>query len=457
MSSAAPVPDAGAGAGAGAREDGPVDASTVDLLLSGVGRSLLLALPPYDESGAFALSAALREAGYAPELVAAALTQSRLRSRARDKLGEFADGMLLTPDGLEQATRFDLAARHAQRYREAGLTRVLDLGCGIGADGMAFAALGLAVDAVDADPATAAIAAHNLRHFPAAHARTGLAQEVLAGPTPGGDTGAWFDPARRTPGRTDATGRTRRTFRLDAMEPPFEVVLDVAKLVPATGAKLSPAFPHGAVPEGAEAQWTSRHGELLECALWWGPLAAVRGRSARIVGGAADVVVTEGDAAGAPPPGGTAPRPGDLLHEADRALVRAGLVGALALATGGVELAPDTGYVGGPDSDPDGRRVLAAARDAGGRSHRVVEALPAQVKPVRAWLRAHGIGRLTLKKRGVATDPDAFRRGLRLSGRDAHATAVLTRAGDRPVFLVVEPVDAPQDVTSSGPGTDPHP
>lgn len=416
-----------------------MDAATLDLLLSDAGRRLLFALPPYDEGTALTLSGALRDAGHDPALVAAVLTQSRLRARARDKVGDLAAGMLFTPDGLEQATRVSLAARHADRFRAAGIETVLDLGCGIGGDALVFAGLGMRVEAVDADPVTAALAAHNLRHVPDATARPGRAEDVLLGPAPGPGTGAWLDPARRTPGRTDAAGRTRRTFRLDAMDPGWDVVRAVAARVPATGAKLSPAFPHAALPAGAEAQWTSLHGELLECVTWWGPLVDVPGRTARLVGGPEDIVVTEAHAAGGPPPGsGGPPQPGDLLHEADRALLRAGLVGALAHATGGVELAGGSGYVAGP---PAGPGVVAAAAAAGGRSFRIVDVLPAQVKTVRAWLRARGIGRLTLKKRGVASDPDAFRAGLRLDGRGASAIAVLTRVGDRPVFLVVEPAE----------------
>jgi len=128
-----------------------MDLAAVEKLVSGEGWGLLQSLPPYDESSAMQLGHQLRLAGFDPELVAAALTQSRLRARARAKFGEFADGMMFTADGLEQATRLELAARHASRFREAGVGHVLDLGCGIGSDAMAFAGLGLVVTAVDAD------------------------------------------------------------------------------------------------------------------------------------------------------------------------------------------------------------------------------------------------------------------------------------------------------------------
>lgn len=428
-----------------------MEIGALEQLLSPQGWALLESLPPYDDTTALALGAALREAGYDASLVAAALTQSRLRARARAKLGDFAAGMLFTPDGLEQATRWELAARHAGRYRAAGIAHVWDLGCGIGADAMALAALGVRVTAVDADPATAAIAGVNLRHFPEAVSQAGdaadVARQVAAG------EGAWFDPARRLPGVTDAQGRTRRTFRLDDLSPSFATIRATAERVPATGAKLSPSLPHAAVPDGCEAQWTSYAGEVLECALWWGPLVERPGRSARVVRPASagreatEYVVAEADtdpaASGQHPMAQALPESGDWLWDPDRAVLRAGLVGAVTAATGGAELAPGAGYVvardaGGRAGSPDRR---GAAEIGYARRYRVIDALPLQVKPLRSWLRARDVGRLVIKKRGVALDPDRLRHDLRLDGRGTELTCVLSRVGQRQAFIAVQPAD----------------
>src|SRR3712207_8303796 len=93
-----------------------MDAAGLTKLLSPEGWALLSALPPYEEGRTMALSERLRRDGVDPELVAAALTQSRLRSRAHAKFESFADGMLFTPAELEQATRLTVAAHHARRY-----------------------------------------------------------------------------------------------------------------------------------------------------------------------------------------------------------------------------------------------------------------------------------------------------------------------------------------------------
>ncbi|MCU1538842.1 MAG: hypothetical protein JWP82_3193 [Humibacillus sp.] len=408
-----------------------MDPALVDRLRRGEGWALLSALPPYDEAGSLRLGVSLREAGYDPELVAAALTQSRLRARAMEKFGDFAEGMLFTPDGLEQATRLPVAARHAQRYAAAGVPFVHDLGCGLGADAMALSSLEVAVRAVDADPGTAAVASVNLRHWPTTTVVCERAEDVDL--TVGGrSAGAFLDPARRVAGIADALGRTRRVFSLDQISPSWDVVKAVAVQVPATGAKLSPSMPHGALPPAAEAQWTSWQGEVLECAVWWGPLATTPGRTAAVCGPGVTTVVTQADAApGAERPAlATLSDLGDWLYEPDRAVIRAGLTGALVAAVDGAELATGVGYVTAPRA-----RELEWAR-----RYRIVEAMPLSTKRLSRWLRDEGHDRVTIKKRGVTVDADVLRRQLKMTGRGkggSEATLVLTRVGGAQVALVV--------------------
>jgi hypothetical protein len=409
-----------------------MDLAAVTKLVSGEGWGLLQSLPPYDESASLSLGEGLRSAGFDADLVAAALTQSRLRAKGHEKFGEFADGMLFTVDGLEQATRLEIAARHAQRFRAAGVRQVYDLGCGIGADAMAIAALDLKVTAVDADEVTATLAGVNLRHWPGASAFIGTVEGTEL---PSGEgarhAGAWLDPARRTPGVTDPLGRTRRVFKLDAMSPTWSTVQSIARSLPATGTKLSPSFPHGAIPAGAEAQWTSLNGEVLECAIWWGPLVSRAGRSALVIGPKgrswtvreADV---DGAGGGATPVASNLGQIGTWLYEPDRAVIRAGLTGALTSAVDGFELDSGVGYV---TSD----RCV----DVGyARRFAVTESMPLNVKSLRAWLRERDVGRVTIKKRGVVLDADELRRQLRLSG-SLEMTLVLTRVKNQQVCLVV--------------------
>lgn len=412
-------------------EDGPVDVALVERLAAPEGRSLLAALPPYAEAQVIGLVRRLRAQGHDPELVAAALTQSRLRSRAVSKLGQRAHAMLFTPDGLEQATRTQVSARHTARFTGAGVSRVLDLGCGIGADAGVLAQAGVEVTAVDADPVTAAVARANLAGHPAAQVRTARVEDVpLAGASRDG-SGAWLDPARRTPGVGDPTGRARRVFRVDQLSPSWEVVQDVAAALGAVGAKLGPGFPRARIPPGVEAEWVSWGGAALECSLWWGDLrTSPGGRSVAVHDGSTWHTLTaspdgagdigEGDT-GAGDIGSPGPvEAGCWVLDPDRALLAAGLLGELCRVVGGREIAPGSGYVVAP----------GAVSTPFARCRQVRQVLPLRPTALRAWARAHDIGPLTVKKRGALIDSDALRKQIRPRGTQ-EATVVVTRVGDQ--------------------------
>lgn len=411
-----------------------MDVTTVRALAAPEGQELLRSLPPYDDSTVLTLQDRLRRAGHAADLTAAALTQQRLRAKATAKFGEFASDMLFTPDGLEQATRLEVAVAHAHRFSRASLATVHDLGCGIGADAVTLSSLGVTVRGVDSDPVTAAVADANLRPWPDSRARLGRAEDVRFGIDPGRNrVGAWLDPARRTRGVADINGRTRRTFRLDDIDPSWAFVQQVAATVPATGVKLSPGFDHAAIPAGTEAQWTSWMGDVVECAIWWGPLVMRRGRTARVMGpDEAPVVIDESMAEDVVRLAGSLADVGPWLHDVDKAVIRAGLVGAATRATGGMESDEGTGYV-------------LASRDVSlpyTRRYAVHEAMPFTVKALRAWLRTHGVTGLTIKKRGIRLDDEQLRRELKIgtrAGSGEQATVVLTRVGGAPTALVVSP------------------
>jgi hypothetical protein len=418
-----------------------MDPSSLAKLLSPEGWALVNALPPYDEDRAMALATRLRAEGVDPDLAAAALTQSRLRAKARVKLGAFADGMLFTPDGVEQATRLVVAALHARRYLAAGVTKVADLTSGIGADALAFAGVGLQVLATDVDEATAALATVNLRAFPEAEVRhaDGLSLDLRAE----GVDGVYADPARRTRGG-------KRIFDPAAYAPPLDAVWALRAQVPALGIKVGPGVPHAGLPADAETQWVSVDGDVVEAGLWFGPLApAGPGRSALVLRSTAGT--GQGDGATAPGTVGRTLRTGpddvDLvpdvgavggyLYEPDGAVVRAGLVAHAAAELGGRLVDRTIAYVT-TDSPADAPRPGEAALATG---YRVLDVMPFNLKKLKAYLRERGVGRLTVKKRGTAVTPEQLRAQLALSG-DAAATVVLTRVDGRQHVLVVEPLGA---------------
>ena len=279
-----------------------------------------------------------REA-YDPDLVAAAMSQSRLRAKAVDKFGDFAAGMLFTPDELEQATASPLAARHAHRFASAGVRRY-DLG-GIGADAMAFAGLDPRRASGRRRSATARIAAANLRHWPSAR--------VTRAPTTCGSRSA-RRPAPRCLARPGSSRLgDRRRPRPD--EAGLLARCDLADVAGGAGLRRGHSDHRRQAPRHPSRTPRSRtapkrvelagrrRGRVRHLV---GPLAVSPGRTAAVCSATATHVVAEADAA--PPLRRPAPadsrRPGRVVHEPDRAVTRAGLTGALAAAVDGTEVEP---------------------------------------------------------------------------------------------------------------------
>ncbi|MDR6867278.1 SAM-dependent methyltransferase [Microbacterium resistens] len=386
-----------------------MEMSELTALLTPEGLRLLDAIGPIETTDEAARAVSrLRAGGHGPDLVGAVVGQARLRAKARGKFGPFADRMLFTRAGLEQATRLGVAARHAGRIRAAGVSRVADLGCGIGGDALAFAGAGLRVTAVDADEITAALAAFNLAPFGEdAEVRHGTAQDTDLD----GIDAVWLDPARRTAGH-------RETTRVAAADysPPLDWALALAERTP-TGIKLGPGHDRDALPADSEAQWVSADGSVVELVLWSGALAreGIR-RAATVIRGEETHELTA--AADAPDEG--VRELGAYIHEPDGAVIRARLIGDLARGMDAGMLDEHIAYL---TSDAPAESPFAA-------SFRVREVLPMHPKTISAALRAADVGRLEIKKRGVDVDPAAFRRKLTLKGSE-QATLILVRIGDR--------------------------
>jgi hypothetical protein len=134
------------------------------------------------------------------------------------------------------------------------------------------------------------------------------------------------------------------------------------------------------------------------------------------------------------------------LYEPDGAVIRAGLVADLVRrdfdSAGGALLDEHIAYF-----RADG---LVASPFA--RAYRIEAVMPFNVKGLRRWVQETGVGRLDIKKRGMAVTPEELRRQL-MSGKGSkaskgskgskgssrHATLVLTRIGEERVAVEVTP------------------
>jgi SAM-dependent methyltransferase len=343
------------------------------------------------------------------EHVAAALTQAELRQRGTEKFGADAARMYFTPEGLEQATRTAVAAHRAARLVAAGIETMIDLCCGIGGDLLAVARTGITAAGIDLDPVRVEVARANLESL-----HLGGAVEVADATTV---DHSGFDIAFADPARRSARGRT---FSVEDWSPPWSFVEQLLRR--AACVKVAPGIRHELVPEDVEAEWVSDHGEVKEAALWSGALATTRRRATVIGDGGLATLTDEDD------PGGEVRPVGGFLYEPDGAVVRAGLVTAVAAGVGGGLIDEHIAYVTGDE----------AFRTPFARSYRVLEELPYREKQLRAALRERGIGRLTIKKRGVDVVPEKLRKQLAPAGEN-EGTIVLTRRAGQGVCLLVEP------------------
>jgi SAM-dependent methyltransferase len=354
------------------------------------------------------LAAASRmRARHGPELAAAALTQAALRRQAKAKFSEAALDMFFTRAGLEQASRPSVADYHANRFVQGGVRRVVDIGCGIGSDSMAFARAGLEVVAVEVDPVTASVAQANLAgRAEVICADAGEVAEQLI--TPG--AGVFCDPSRRND--------RGRVWRVEDFAPPWSFVTRLLDGNQPAGVKLSPALPHSLIPDAVEAEWITHRGETVEVSLWAGP-GARRGQRAALVMPNARM------AASAAPPLPVRDL-GRYLYEPVGAVIRARAIAELGAQLGAGLLHPHVAYL---TSDQLFVTPFATGFEVG-------ERLPFHLKALRQWVRRNRIGVVEIKKRGVDVNPAELRGRLRLVGPNS-ATMVISPTPSGTVAAVV--------------------
>ena len=371
------------------------------------GRALLaeLADARVDDDTALRQSDRLR-ARFPPALVADGLTLQRLRDRAAAKFSR-AREMMLTRDGLEQASGEAVARHRAARLADGG--PVADLCCGIGGDLVALAAHG-PVLGVDRDPLHAWMAGHNAAVYGVAErARTEVADVRAVDLT--GTAAVFVDPARRT-----ERGRTRDG------EPPLAWCVDLVERVPRVAVKAAPGLDRTAVPPGWEVEFVAVGTDLKEAVLWSPAAAEAASRATVLVDGDRHTLL--------PAPGAEVPvgEPGEYLLDPNPAVTRAGLIAELARATGTWQI-------------DDRIAFLAAAAPVAtpfARTLRVLDSGPWREKDLGARIRALDVGSVDIRRRGLAGDVDVLRKRLAraLAGGGRRATLVMTRARDRPWALI---------------------
>lgn len=417
----------------------------IQFLASPAGEQLMARLAGEDlrESNTLRLLTMLRK-GFSGEQAGAALEMARLRVKAVDKFGESAGRMLFTREALEQASDQLVRAYRAReiqnptslppdriQVREVipdsgqhklaispyqSAIHVIDACCGIGADALAFAAAGAAVTGLDMDAVRVEIARYNAAalelaaNFEVADVRDGLADADVV----------FFDPARR-----DESGK--RIYDVERYQPPLSLIKGwqhqrlMVKLSP--GVDLAQLQSYGGMVE-----FISVDGDLKEAVLHSSRETDDFGLKATLLSGG-EVHHWHNPSADFAPVNLQLPtsEPRTWLVEPDAAVIRAGLVQAAAAQSGGALLDETIAYFT-TDKKPESPWL---------RAWRVLDWMAFNLKHLRAYLRQHNIGQVTVKKRGSAITPDELIPRLKLKGNDA-CTLVLTRCKDRQIVLVCQ-------------------
>ena len=388
-------------------------------LISNEGQALLAEVGEIDSKADMVkVVSKLRGKGHSAELVATVLTQVKLRRRAKAKFGEFAQSMFFTEEGLEQASRLKVAAIHAGRFRNHGLTRIADLGCGIGAESLAIASLDMEVTAFEIDEVTAALATYNLASFE----NVNVEQADVTTINLDNFDALFIDPARRDL-KDSKTKINKRKYDINDFSPSFDFVLEAARTKP-TIVKLGPGLDHKDIPDDAEAVWVSDDGDLVELTLYFGILRRPEvKRAALLLSPNGTFEITSADAERLDAPLGEL---GRYLYEPDASIIRSHLVGELAISLGLNIFSNEIAYLSSNEE----------IHSPWLKGYEVLENLVFDRKKLKAYLREKNIGVLEIKKRGADITPEQLRRELDPKGSES-ATLIITRVDGAHRVLIV--------------------
>jgi SAM-dependent methyltransferase len=346
-------------------------------------------------------------ADFPAELCRAAVGLAQLRREARDKFA-LADRMFFDREGLEMASRQEIARYRAWRLRHCNA--ILDLCCGIGGDLLALGAQAQ-VCAVDLDRVRLEMARMN-----AAAAGLEAVDFIQADARfikPRGDA-VFLDPARRSKGR--------RVRAAEAYSPPLSCIGDLRRSVSAVAVKVAPAIREEDLPPECEVEFISAAGQCREAVLYFGELATTR-RRATILPGRHTLEDSSGEAVPIAPPGA-------YLYDPDPAVVRSHLLDPLCRHLDAWKLDPQVAYL---SSDTCTSTPFA-------RAYQVLTCQPFHLKRLRQLLQGEGFFPNEIKKRRFPMDSQELQQLLKVRSGGQPVTLIATRIHDQPVVAICKKV-----------------
>lgn len=400
---------------------------------------------------------------------AAIMDYMALVPKFREKFGIESTAFLLCDKlALEQSTAQDIGRWKANLWPsgpEAVGKTVHDLCCGMGGDSF-FLPKELTAIGVDLDENRLAMYRYNssvMRGVPPessnAHTILGDVREVAAHSNAASDAqhADYFtiDPARRA-----IEGENQRDLR--NLTPTFEEVIEISKHYKGGMAKIPPGYPICEIPQGTEILYIGSRTDCRECLVLFGELAQnpdhvravmvdksgneianwkfardekreVRNESEQsqydhnyeLEG--RDRVYRTSSSESDLPLGGIS----KFIAEPAPVLLRSHLFGAVALAHDETThlISPGIAYV-------TSEKPLPSPAFA---NYEILESSEISTGAVRAMLKSHDIGKLTLKLRGVKVDPDQEIKRLKPKGKNS-ATLFYTRLDGEKIAILANPV-----------------
>ena len=422
---------------------------------------------------------------------AAIMDYMALVPKFREKFGIESTAFLLCDKlALEQSTAQDIGrwkatlwecARQTNKNSSEGAPVVHDLCCGMGGDSF-FLPKELTAIGVDLDENRLAMYRYNSSVMRGVSPEASNAHTILAdvrevakendskNATLTRSKADYFtiDPARRA-----IEGENQRDLR--NLTPTFEEVIEISKHYKGGMAKIPPGYPISEIPRGTEILYIGQRTDCRECLVLFGELAqnpdhvcAVmvdktgneianwtfardEKREARNESEQSqydhnyelegrDRVYRTSSSESDLPLGGIS----KFIAEPAPVLLRSHLFGVVALAHDETThlISPGIAYV-------TSEKPLPAPAFA---NYEILESSEISTGAVRAMLKSHDIGKLTLKLRGVKVDPDQEIKRLKPKGKNS-ATLFYTRLDGEKIAILANPVKempASAGMTSGG-------
>lgn len=329
------------------------------------------------------------------------LSQIQLQRRNFKKI-PFSNELLFTEQGAQQASSWQLAKYHGEKFRVFNI--VADLCCGIGVDLINIAKGKEKIYAINLDEDTLKLSEYNCKNqnFNNINFMLGKAedfdQQVDA---------IFIDPDRRS-------GSNRRIAPED-YSPPFSKIMRLRNICKNIAVKLSPAIDYKRLnlPLDSTLEFVSENGTLKEILLCMGKLSTENCERKAVLltynlilqNSNVKTKVTEIQ---------------KYLFEPDPAIIRARLV---------QELGSKIGYnlIDSKLALLTGSQILLSDF---GKTYEVEEIMKYDLKRVRKFIRENEIGELIIKTRGFPESVEKFRKKIKLKGKNSVIMFILRKGDD---------------------------